>query len=80
MKRSVGLDLFIIKTETMHCLSQRSLRILYPCLGWVIKENVLALERVQRNATMYILDYLETDYKERLKQLHLIHFSWKRND
>ncbi len=46
--------------------------------GGTTKRNVIAIERVQRSATRFILGYPELDYKERLSQLHLLPLSYRR--
>jgi hypothetical protein len=80
IKRSVGfkapkhvkkqLYISLVRSQLEYCTSAWS---------GTTKHNVTNIERVQRTATRYILDYPDMSYKARLKKLNLLPLSYRRD-
>ena len=80
VKRSLGylapksvkrqLYITIVRSQLEYCMSVWS---------GLTQQNVKDIERVQRAATRYILDYPDMSYKDRLSELNLLPLSYRRD-
>ena len=79
IKRTVGYSAPVgVKKQLFVSLVRSNLEYCIPVWGGLSKENSRKIEKVQRAATRYILDFPDLNYKERLCQLNLLPLSYRR--
>ena len=79
IKRTVGFKApMSVKKQLYITLVRTKLEYCSPVWGGLSKTNAVKLERIQRDATRYILDYPDFNYKERLLELNLLPLSFRR--
>ena len=79
IKRSIGYKApQSVKRQLYISLVRSQLEYCTPVWSGLSKENTTAIERVQRAATRYILDFPNKNYKERLAELTLMPLSYRR--
>ena len=79
LKRALGFNAPSSVSKQLYESFVRSLLEYCPQVwSGTTKANIRSVERVQRNATRYILGYPGLDYKERLSRLNLLPLSYRR--
>jgi hypothetical protein len=79
LKRALGYDAPPSVSKQLYLSFVRSLTEYCPQVwGGTTKHNIMALERVQRSATRFILGFPDNDYRERLEELDLLPLTFRR--
>ena len=79
IKRSIGYKAPLsVKKQLYVSLVRSNLEYCVPAWAGLNKKNTIAIERVQRAATRYILGYPDKSYKDRLNLLKLLPLSYRR--
>jgi hypothetical protein len=79
IKRTVGFNASCEAKKRLYMSMVRS-NVEYCSQIWsgTSRSNVIKIERIQRSATRFILNYPNSDYKERLQTLNIMPLSYRR--
>lgn len=80
IKRAVGYDApRHVKLQLFATLVRSKLEYCTQVWGGISQVNMVKLERVQRSATRYILDYPDMCYRDRLCELNMLPLTYRRD-
>jgi hypothetical protein len=80
IKRTVGFNVsYVVKYQLYNSLVRSKLEYCTQVWGGLSKSNMVKIERVQRRATRYILNFSDLDYKHRLSMLNMLPLSYRRD-
>ena len=80
IKRTVGYKVSqSVKYQLYNSLVRSKLEYCAQIWGGLTKANDLEIERIQRRATRYILNFCDLNYQERLCKLNLLPLTYRRD-